>query len=173
MIKNIEHFLCPENPIYFLLEQLIGYWRERAAFQRSAFGRSTAGNDVVATIFIRIFFLFFSFFPPCFSHFSSVTTFSHRSARIKKLILPKLLRTPKNLGVDSFPDPVRHFGAPWRPFWILQAVRRCRRLASAPFAARLVYSYCPICKPCSFIENTLNVSEFMIYLLKTWYLLSQ
>ena len=27
-------------------------WRERAAFQRSAFGRSTAGNDVVATIFM-------------------------------------------------------------------------------------------------------------------------
>ena len=40
------------------------YWRERAAFQRSAFGRSTAGNDVVATIFIFIFFLFFLFFPP-------------------------------------------------------------------------------------------------------------
>ena len=35
-------------------------------------------------------------------------------------------------------DRVGHFGAPWRPFWILQAVRRCRRLASAPFAARLV-----------------------------------
>ena len=31
-------------------------WRERAAFQRSAFGRSTAGNDVVATIFICVFF---------------------------------------------------------------------------------------------------------------------
>ena len=46
--------------------------------------------------------------------------------------------TPKNLGVDTFPDPLCHFGAPWRPFWILQAVRRCRRLASAPFAARLV-----------------------------------
>ena len=30
-------------------------WHERAAFQRSAFGRSTAGNDVVATIFIRLF----------------------------------------------------------------------------------------------------------------------
>ena len=44
------------------------YWRERAAFQRSAFGRSTAGNDVVATIFIRIFFFFFfPFFPPVFS----------------------------------------------------------------------------------------------------------
>ena len=33
----------------------------------------------------------------------------------------------------------KHFGAPWRPFWIWQAVRRCRRLASAPFAARLVF----------------------------------
>ena len=30
-----------------------GNWHERAAFQRSAFGRrSTASNDVVATIFI-------------------------------------------------------------------------------------------------------------------------
>ena len=36
----------------------VKFWRERAAFQRSAFGRSTAGNDVVATIFIRIFFFF-------------------------------------------------------------------------------------------------------------------
>ena len=43
-----------------------------------------------------------------------------------------------NLGIDTFPDPIGHFGAPWRPFWILQAVRRCRRWASAPFAARLV-----------------------------------
>ena len=31
------------------------FWHERAAFQWSAFGQSTAGNDVVATIFIRIF----------------------------------------------------------------------------------------------------------------------
>ena len=57
-------------------------WRERAAFQRSGFGRSTAGNDVVATIFICLFF-----FSPVFSPVSSVATFSHRrSARIKKLI---------------------------------------------------------------------------------------
>ena len=42
------------------------------------------------------------------------------------------------LGADTFPDPIGHFGAPWRPFWILQAMRRCRRWASAPFAARLV-----------------------------------
>ena len=39
------------------------FWRERAAFQRSAFGRLTDGNDVVATIFIRLFF-FFPFFSP-------------------------------------------------------------------------------------------------------------
>ena len=44
-----------------------------------------------------------------------------------------------NLGLDPFPDPVDHFGGPWRPFWILQAVRRCRRWASAPGAARLVF----------------------------------
>ena len=47
-----------------------------AAFQRSVFGRSTTGNDIVATIFIFFFPIFFS-----------VATFSHRrSARIKKLI---------------------------------------------------------------------------------------
>ena len=30
-------------------------WHERAAFQRSAFGRSTADSDVVATILISLF----------------------------------------------------------------------------------------------------------------------
>ena len=56
------------------------YWHERAAFQRSALGHSTTGNDVVATIVIS---LFFPFPPPLFSS----ATFSHRrSARIKKLI---------------------------------------------------------------------------------------
>ena len=58
--------MCPKGPVkkYLPIAQAITYnlgqmsfWRERAAFQRSAFGRSTAGNDVVATIFIRIFFL--------------------------------------------------------------------------------------------------------------------
>ena len=31
------------------------FWHERAAFQRSAFGRLTAGNDVVAAIIISLF----------------------------------------------------------------------------------------------------------------------
>ena len=83
-------------------------WRERVAFQRSAF--------------------------------SSVATFSHRrSAWIKKLFSESCLEHPKTLGKTPFQDPIGHFGAPWRPFWILQVVRRCRRLASAPFAARLVF----------------------------------
>ena len=43
-------------------------WHEHAAFQRSAFGRSTAGNDVVATILIRLFF-FSPFFSPVFFPF--------------------------------------------------------------------------------------------------------
>ena len=38
------------------------------------------------------------------------------------LILQKLLRTPKNLGINTFPDPVSHFGAPWRPFWIFEVL---------------------------------------------------
>ena len=39
----------------------------RAAFQQSAFGWSTAGNDVLATIFIRLFSFFFPpFFFPVF-----------------------------------------------------------------------------------------------------------
>ena len=41
----------------------ISFGHERAPFQRSLFGRSTVGNDVVATIFIRLFL----FFPPFFS----------------------------------------------------------------------------------------------------------
>ena len=53
---------------------------------------------------------------------------SHRrSARIKKLISRNLIRAPNNLGLDTFPEPGRYFGAPCRPFWIQQAVRRCRR----------------------------------------------
>ena len=97
-------------------------WHERSAFQ------SVGVRATTLVACIKIFF----------SHFISVATFSHRrNARIKKLILRKLTGTPKNLGVDTFPDPLCHFGAPWRPFWILQAVRRCRRLASAPSAARL------------------------------------
>ena len=72
---------------------------------------------------------------------------------------------PKNLEIDTFPDPLYHFGAPWRPFWILQAVRRCRRLVSAPFAARQVFSNFSNFKleNCSFQER----SEFYRKLIVT------
>ena len=63
-------------------------WHEHAAFQRSAVGRSTAGNDVVATILISLFL----FFLPV----SSVATFSHRkSAGIKNLFCKRCLERPK------------------------------------------------------------------------------
>ena len=63
------------------------YWHEHAAFQRSSFWRSTAGNDVVVTIIISLFFFFPPVSTPHLPFFSSVATFSHRrSARIKQLI---------------------------------------------------------------------------------------
>ena len=37
------------------LQIIVCFWHEHAAFQWLAFGRSTAGNDVVATIFISLF----------------------------------------------------------------------------------------------------------------------
>ena len=55
--KELQLFIIQVQGGHLLLLN----WRERAAFQRSAFGRSTAGYDVVATIFIRLFF-----FPPVF-----------------------------------------------------------------------------------------------------------
>ena len=78
-------------------------------------------TTLVATIFIIIFFFFSRFFPRFF--FFSVVTFSRRrSARIKKLIQRKWLEMANNLGLDPFPDPVGHFGAPWRPFWIFEVL---------------------------------------------------
>ena len=29
---------------------------------------------------------------------------------------------PKNLDVHTFPDPIGHFWAPWRPFWIFEVL---------------------------------------------------
>ena len=64
--KNYMDRETVPTPLTPLPLRVSEYWRERAAFQRSAFGQSTAGNDVVATIFIRLFFFFSSFFPPIF-----------------------------------------------------------------------------------------------------------
>ena len=41
----------------------------------------------------------------------------------------------------AFSRPVRHFVAPWRLLWILQAVQYYRQWASAPGANRLVFCY--------------------------------
>ena len=94
------------------------FWHEHVAFQRSVFGQLTAG----------ILFIF----SPVFSPRSPPPLFSPPSQPfiiervLKKLIYQKLAGVPKNIGVGTFPDPFGHFGAPWWPFWILQAVRQCR-----------------------------------------------
>ena len=119
------------------LRGIFHFWHERSALQSVAVRRST-GIDVSGPLFwhkrcqavrrcrrwaiapgaARLVFTII-FFPPFFS----VATFSHRrGARIKKLILQKWLEMPNNLGLIPFPDPVSHFLAPWRPFWILQAI---------------------------------------------------
>ena len=58
-------------------------WHERAAFQRSAFGQSTAGNDIVATIFIHLFYP-----PPCF--FLRRDLFSLKECSDQKTYLAKV-----------------------------------------------------------------------------------
>ena len=40
-----------------------------------------------------------------------------------------LIKVPKNIGVEPFPDHFGHFGTNLRQFWI------CRQLANAPCAA--------------------------------------
>ena len=62
---------------------------------RQAFGRST-GNGFRGH-YKRNYFPFFPFSVP--------------------IIERKLTGVPKNIGVETFPDPVGHYGAPQRPFW--------------------------------------------------------
>ena len=132
--------------IYQFIENLKrknSYWHNRSVFQRSAFGRSTAGNDVVATFFISLFSALR--FPSPLS--ISAVTYSHRrSARIKKLIQQKLFRTLKNLGETPFQTPSDILGHPGSHFGFcrrcgiaggaaMQAVRLCRRCGIAGGAA--------------------------------------
>ena len=102
---------------------LVCFWHERVAFQRSSFGRRRSGGSLLAMTQWPLKTPFFSFSFFSFFSFFSVVYFSHRrSAWIKKLIQRKLTGAPQNLGVDPFPDPVGHFGAPWRPFWIFEVL---------------------------------------------------
>ena len=82
-------------------------WAVNNPVSRRSSGR--LATTLVATK--NIFIFFFARFPPFFS--SSVAAFFHRrTARIKKLIYSqKLTGAPKNLGVDTIPDPVSYFEA--------------------------------------------------------------
>ena len=57
-----------------------------------------------------------------FSFLFSVIYFSHRrNAQIK------VDGSAQNLEVDTFPEPIGHFGAPHQQFWIFHAVQHCKR----------------------------------------------
>ena len=75
---------------------LFSFWHERVAFQWSAFGRSTAGNDVVAT---KNNILFFSFFLFSFLFFSPSSTFLIEGVLGSKNLFSKsCLECPKTYG---------------------------------------------------------------------------
>ena len=47
----------------------------------------------------------------------------------------------KNLRVDTFPDPIRHFGDPYWQFWILQEIWHCSRWASDNGDSCMIFFY--------------------------------
>ena len=70
-------------------------------------GRQATMSDATKTIFIFFIFFFPVLHPsPLHPRFFPIVIFSHRwSARIKQPITQKLTGAPKNLVVDTFPDP--------------------------------------------------------------------
>ena len=60
---------------------------------------------------------------PFFFHFSSSflchSLFSYMECSDQKSCFAKV---PKTVGLHLFPDPVGHFGAPWRPFQIFEVL---------------------------------------------------
>ena len=129
MLCNVDHrytiiinVQCRMHNTFFLLSflfiNILFQILARASELQAPLFRWSTGNNISGHYFrLYLFFIYF------FSCFFSVVYFSHRrSARIKKLILQKWLEMANDLGLDPFPDYVGRFGAPWRPFWILQVV---------------------------------------------------
>ena len=89
-----------------------------ASVRRSS-GRRSGGrllaNNIVASIFISLF----SFFFPVFLRRD---LFSKKDCSDQKTYLAKVAQNAKKPW-GRHPDPLCHFGAPWRPFWILQALQ--------------------------------------------------
>ena len=116
VLRKSKEILLKNNAVYV-------YWHKCAAFQRSVFGRSTAGNDVVATISISLFLFFPVFFPPSWPFLIEGVLGS------KNLFSESWSELPKTWG--------RHLSRPRRPFWgALAAISDF-----ALFTARLVLSF--------------------------------
>ena len=125
MQNHIEHFsqmmihFLHLYMIFFILKPLLikvpSFWHDCVAFQRSSFGRQTAGNDVMTQWPLKVpFFSFFSFL-----FFFRRDLFSQKECSDQKTYLDKVDRSgPK----PRVPDPVRHFVATWWPFWIFEVL---------------------------------------------------
>ena len=98
------------------------FWHERAALQQSAFGQSTAGNDIVATILISPFL----FSSPFFSPFPLSRPFLIEGVLGSKTYFVNVAWSAQKPRGRHLSRPRRPFLGPWQPFWILQAVRHCR-----------------------------------------------
>ena len=46
-----------------------------------------------------------------------------------------------NLGLDPFPDPVGHFGAPWQPFWIFEVLLEGMMESKNLFSESFFFAY--------------------------------
>ena len=89
------------NPTLSL--QLLFFWHECAVFQRSAFGRSTAGNDIVATILI------------CLFRFLHCYLFSQKECSDPKTYLPKVGRSVQKPRGTPLSRPRRPLTRGWSP----------------------------------------------------------
>ena len=106
-------------------------WRSRWLVLGWSTGINVSGH------YKRHYFPFFLFPPPFFSPSS---TFLIEGVLESKTYLAKVDGSAQNPSVRHCSRPHRPFWGPQRTFWILQAVWRCRRWASAPgAAARLLF----------------------------------
>ena len=126
-----KHFSAIYNQIQFVAQNLPTIDTKLARACGVPVGRRSDGRlatTLVATINVIIFFPFFL----------CRDLFSQKECSDWKTCFAKIVWSAQNPSGKTFPGTVGHFGAPWRPFWNFQAVRHCRRWASAPGATRLV-----------------------------------
>ena len=151
------------SPSVGMMVSLFLNWHERVVFQRSAFGRSTAGNDVAATILISLFLRS----PPLLPFLIEGVLGS------KNLFSESCLERPKTLG-QTLPDPVRHFGAPFaarlvflRKLWKFLDKQRVLAVFTHQSSTHYLSTFNHFC---SKISNVLEKGYFdLFYIIRTYF----